>query len=142
MNRMVLLGFLLGACSGNSPTDGGDDTSVVFEAREAVTDGGTWQVSYVPVPDPIPATDNFELLLTINQSETGESVVDAEITVVASMPAHNHFMNTTPVVTANGDGTYGVSGMQFHMSGHWQIDVTVELDDVAETALFHTECCE
>jgi len=142
MIRMVLLGVLLGACSGNSSHDGVDDTSIVFEAREATTDGGTWQVSYAPVPDPIPSSDNFELLLTINQSEAGEAVVDADVSVVASMPAHNHFMNTTPVVTANGDGTYGVSGMQFHMSGHWQIDVTVSLDDLTETAVFHTDCCE
>jgi hypothetical protein len=34
-------------------------------------------------------------------------------------------MYTNPTVTSNGDGTYTVEGMLFHMEMHWQIRVQV-----------------
>jgi len=148
MNRFFLLALfplLLAACGGSSTDsskDDSDDTGTYVIEREALTDGGSWRVSYEPIPDPIPPTDNFELLLTVSDPGTEAGVTGAEVGVVAGMPEHNHFMNTTAVVTEIGDGSYGVTGMQFHMSGHWRIDVTVASEGVSETAVFHTECCE
>jgi hypothetical protein len=145
MIRIVIAASLLLSCSGGE-LDGMKhdtvDTATYSQSREAVTNGGSWHVGYVPTPDPIPATDNFGLSLTVAAVAGGDAVAGAQVGVVASMPAHNHFMNTTPVVTDNGDGTYWVDGMQFHMSGHWRMDVTVEVEGVSETAIFHTECCE
>ena len=144
--RVLCVGFLVCVgCGGGSTEDAVDtqpDTGVFDLTREATTDGGSWMLSYVPIPDPIPPVDNFELLLTLKDAATGELLPGAEIEVVVGMPAHNHYMNTTPVVSDAGDGSYPVVGMQFHMSGHWQMDARVVLDERVENAVFHMMCCE
>ncbi len=59
-------------------------------------------------------------------SESGEPVIGATITVDGGMPDHDHGMPTRPRVTAElGDGDYRLEGMRFHMSGYWEIRVSV-----------------
>ena len=67
---------------------------------------------------------------------------DAELSIDASMPAHQHGMNTLPVATAQGDGSFLVEGMHFHMTGYWEITAQVTVDSTTETAIFPTQCCE
>ena len=66
----------------------------------------------------------------------------AQLELSATMPEHNHGMNTRPPVTEVGEGEYRVDGMQFHMSGHWQMEFRIVSEDTVELATFHTVCCE
>ena len=118
------------------------DTAMYDITQTATTDGGTWSVTYTSDLDPIPMTDNFKLYVTISDIETSELVSGAELNASASMPEHNHGMNTTPVVTELGEGQYEVAGMQFHMSGHWIIDLEINAMDKTEEVVFHVDCCQ
>ena len=60
------------------------------------------------------------------ESADGSPVTNAEISVVGGMPEHDHGLPTRPRVTEElGDGDYRLDGMRFHMSGYWEITVTV-----------------
>jgi hypothetical protein len=118
------------------------DTAMYDITRTDTTDGGTWSVTYTPDSDPIPMTDNFKLYVSISDIETSEFVSGAEVNASASMPEHNHGMNTTPVVTELENGQYEVAGMQFHMSGHWRIDLEINAMDKTEEIEFHVDCCQ
>ena len=145
MKVLWIAGFLV-ACGSSDKEEAvdstGTDTGSYSYVREAITDGGSWRLSYVPSPDPIPPVDNFELLLQLEDAQSGEAVVGASLEMDATMPEHNHGMNTAPPVLEVGDGAYSVSGMQFHMSGHWQLDFRVVHSERVEQAVFHVDCCE
>ena len=44
--------------------------------------------------------------------------------VAAIMPAHQHGMNYEPVVKPLSEGRFLVSGMVFHMPGHWEVQIS------------------
>ena len=109
-------------------------------SQEATTEGGTWALSYQTVPEVIELSENFSVVVSV-RTEDGLDT-EAKLNLLATMPAHDHAMNTEPIVTPNGDGTFDVGGMLFHMTGHWRIDVSVESPDKpAERAWFDTICC-
>ena len=123
------------------PHHGGDEPEDVNYTTEATTDGGTWTLTYTAVPDPIVLSDNFSLMVTV--SDANDLDATASLTINATMPAHNHGMNTEAVVRANGDGTFAVDGLQFHMSGRWRIDALVSAPDrPEESAWFDINCCD
>jgi YtkA-like len=149
--RTLLLPLLLAACahggdhsdSGQATHDGGsaDDSGALDTSREQPTDGGTWMVSYAPTPDPLPFSENFDLLLTLTDS-AGGAVAGAETVLAnATMPSHGHGMNVEPVATENEDGTWTASPFKFHMAGMWEITVDVTADGSTERASFNVECC-
>jgi|GEM_PF-572904 len=135
---------LTGCIGGSEQEDSSEvvDTGTYEIKRTTETDGGSWSVAYEPSPDPIPTTDNFKLYVTISDIETGELVLGADVEADAAMPEHNHGMNTSPVVTEVDGGQYEVTGMQFHMTGHWRIDLEITVMGETEAAVFHVECCE
>ena len=146
MKSVMWMALVLAGC-GPSDEDAaedttGTDTGSYSYVREAVSDGGSWSLSYVPSPDPIPPVDNFGLTLQLVDAESGDAVVGAALEMDATMPEHNHGMNTRPPVVEVGEGTYRVEGMQFHMSGHWQLEFRILHQDAVETAVFHAVCCE
>lgn len=133
MHRL-LFALALAACSG-----AGDSAEELDYGRTQVTDLGSWTVSYVPRTDPIPAIDLFALDVEIS----GESdVTGLFVDVDASMPQHNHGMNTDPVVGEVGNGMYQVEGMSFHMTGDWELLVVVDDGNSYERAFFWIDCCE
>ena len=142
---LALIGASIVGCGDGSNQDDSmsmTDTAMYDVARTATTDGESWSVTYVPDPDPIPTTDNFRLLFTIEDIESSELISGADVIAQALMPAHNHGMNTTPVVTELDDSQYEITGMQFQMSGHWRIDLEITASDKTETAEFHVDCCQ
>ena len=141
-----ILVWALSACGGEpeEPDTGtpSSDTEGYDLTREVNSDGGSFTLRYVPEPDPIPPVANFALLLSLSDATTGDPVEAAVLELDATMPEHNHGMNTRPPVVEVGAGTYRVEGMQFHMSGHWQLEFRILHQDAVETAVFHAVCCE
>lgn len=63
------------------------------------------------------------------ESADGEPVENAKIDVAGGMPEHDHGLPTRPRITKElGGGNYQLDGMRFHMSGYWEIEVTVVTD--------------
>ena len=73
-------------------------------------------------------------------SDMQTSVSGADVSMKAEMPTHGHGMNTTPMVSDNGDGSYTIDGMKFHMNsepGHpWTMDIGVTKDGTTDVAKF------
>jgi len=101
------------------------------------TSWGSFYVTYLSSPDPIPLNALFALTVTVSDAGNhSHRVGDSAIAVEARMPTHNHGMNLRPRVTAIGDGQFQVEGMLFHMPGLWQIFVDVSHKGVTERAVF------
>ena len=110
-------------------------------STEAVTEGETWTLRYETRPETIELSENFAL--TVSVSDGNGPAADVDLDIDATMPAHNHGMNTAATVTANGDGSFTVEGMQFHMTGHWRIHANVQTaDQPEEYAWFDVTCCD
>lgn len=119
------------------PTPHVPDTSRSKPTRNAI-----YYISYVPSPDPIRLAQSFDLTITVlENADRTKPVTDASLSIQGWMPAHSHGMYTTPSITSNGDGTYGVRGMLFHMEMNWQIRVEVTRADVTDGAVFDVLCC-
>lgn len=130
-----VVGALALACS-DGPDSG---AGAPVDARDAITDGGSWTVSYAPEPDPVPPNEEFALELRVEDDDgpaAGTSIV-----LTADMPEHGHGMNQTPVVTGS-DGRFRAEGMLFHMTGAWRLTVDVTGDSGTETAELWATCCE
>ncbi len=56
----------------------------------------------------------------------GEPVANAQIAIEGGMLEHDHGLPTAPKMTSSvGDGVYLIEGMKFHMSGAWQVQLTI-----------------
>jgi hypothetical protein len=70
------------------------------------------------------------------ETDQGEPVEGAKIEVDGGMPAHDHGLPTKPRVTEElGGGDYRLDGVRFHMSGHWEMVITIRHDDSEETVV-------
>ena len=69
-------------------------------------------------------TGQNRLAITVDD-ENGQPVTDATVTVDPQMPVHGHGSSETPIVTANGDGTYSAFPVTFQMPGPWVVHVRV-----------------
>ncbi len=121
------------ACTGEPEEETGEtDTSA-----GAMTDGGTWRVVFETATTPPPVSEETTATVSVFGGEAHDAPATAvAIEVDVSMPAHGHGTNTTPVVTANGDGTFLVEGLLFHMTGDWEAAIAVSEGATAETATF------
>jgi hypothetical protein len=81
----------------------------------------------------------FELTVEVLEEDGRKASGDISVSVDASMPAHRHGMNTMPQVSRDEQGRYHVSGMLFHMPGHWELHFDVTRDGVTERAGFDVE---
>ncbi len=147
MMRSLLPLLALGACAAEGGEDSGgmvmDTGYTVDEATEVLSDGGSYFVSYTSEPSPIPYNAYFTLTLQVaDGADHSLPLPEASVSVDAIMPQHGHGMNTTPTVTAGGDGSFTVDGMLFHMQGLWQILVEVDGGAGVEEAIFEVDCCQ
>ena len=134
---LVLL-WMVGACSGMGH---GGGTANGSTERAAVSSNGAFRVTYAPTPDPIPFNEIFSLQLTAQDAASSTALSGATLAVDAWMPAHNHGMTTQPSTVAGANGAFTTTGMQFHMSGAWEIRVDVTHNGTTDRALFAVECC-
>lgn len=106
--------------------------------RSQTSSGGSWLLSYQAEPDPIPLNQHFRLLLNVQNAQNRQPAPDnLQLSLDATMPAHNHGMNVKPALKPLGQGRYEVQGLLFHMAGYWEIDVQLQSPGTAaESALF------
>ena len=135
MFRIVTLSMSLAGCAGGTPDTG---TEVDY-SRTVLTDLGQWTVTVASDPDPVPPNDLFALDVTV----AGEGVSDQLfVDVDASMPEHNHGMNTEPETTWVEGERWRTEGMLFHMTGDWRVTVAVDDGNSYERAFIWIDCCE
>lgn len=97
-----------------------DDGDVV-----SVSNAGHFHVRIVERPDPLTINRLHDWVLEIRDAD-GTPVDDADIDVSGGMPEHNHGLPTLPRVAERiCDGRYRLAGIRFHMSGYWEIRLTI-----------------
>lgn len=119
VGRMALAALLV-ATTCTAATRAAADTAL------ETCESGLYRIAYTSNLDPIRINEIHAWVLHVETAD-GEPVPDAEITLEGGMPAHDHGLPTRPQVTEYlGEGDYRIGGMRFHMSGDWEIDVTID----------------
>lgn len=99
-----------------------------------VSERGLYDVSFESSLHPVEINRMHSWVLQITAN--GEPVTGAAITVAGGMPEHDHGLPTRPRVTAEtGPGKYRLEGMRFHMSGAWEVSITIEVDGHTDTVV-------
>jgi hypothetical protein len=113
--------------------------AVCLTLLSPVTHADGLVVSYT-APDGEPRINSMHSWILHVETESGVPVEGAKIEVAGGMPEHNHGLPTRPRVTQElGGGDYKLDGMRFHMSGHWEIVVTVTTDGGISTVTIPLE---
>ena len=121
------------ACAACTPTE---------EAREGLTEDGSYYVFWDSIPGEIPFNDNFQLSVMVHDgADNSVMLTDVELEVDATMPAHGHGMETEPTVEKSEMGMFTVDGMLFHMAGDWELVLTPSGSAGVESARFAIDCC-
>ncbi|HAK52878.1 MAG TPA: auxin-binding protein [Gammaproteobacteria bacterium] len=114
-------------------------TILCVMVMSALAESDAFQVTYSSAINPIAINKMHEWILDIKTSD-GTPVTDAEVVINGGMPAHNHGLPTSPKVTQNlGQGKYRVEGVRFHMSGYWEMRVTVKANGIEDTVVISLE---
>jgi hypothetical protein len=104
------------------------------------TSNGNYHVTYTSKPDPIPLNELFTLEVNVyKDANLQHRPSGVAIEVDADMPAHQHGMTLAPRIEPISDGQFRVTGMLFHMPGHWEIYIDVIKDGEKERARFEVE---
>jgi len=81
------------------------------------------------IPDGDIAINRMHSWILHIEDEEGLEIEGAIVEVDGGMPEHDHGLPTQPRVTAElGGGDYRLEGMRFHMSGYWEVFVSVTTD--------------
>lgn len=87
-------------------------------------------------PDGEPRINQMHSWILHIEDDQGNEIEGAIIDVEGGMPEHNHGLPTKPRVTqALGGGDYKLDGMRFHMSGYWEIVVSITTDTGTSTVM-------
>lgn len=142
----------LSACEyGNSETSGAaESTSPAHNLPELFSTGAGTTFA---LGKPIPTIDGqYQLILSaaeqggivLNQyfdlvvevrSPVGQAIhFPVELAFDAGMRAHNHGMNTLPVIRSLGNGLFRIEQLLFHMPGLWTLDLRVRRGLVSDRA--------
>lgn len=104
-----------------------------------LSESGAYTVSFTSSVQPIEINRIHEWIVHI-ETEEGDPVENAEITIEGGMPAHNHGMPTAPRVTEYlGDGDYRAKGLRFHMQGQWQITIGIDDGSVSDSVIINLQ---
>jgi len=99
------------------------------------TRSGYYRVSYTSDLSPVTINRIHHWIFHVDDS-TGKPVENANVSITGGMPEHNHGLPTNPQMTeSRGGGDYVLEGMRFHMSGYWELTVTVEADGRRDTVV-------
>lgn len=107
----------------------------IDQNRTWPTRSGYYSVSYTSELTPVTINTMHRWIFHIEDA-AGEPVNNAKVSVTGGMPEHNHGLPTRPRMTdVLGDGDYVLDGMRFHMSGYWELTVTVEAGGRRDTVV-------
>ena len=103
-----------------------DSSPVAAQAADAfdavlVSDSGNYVIEYLTEPSPIPVNEMFEMIVRVRERLKKSAAPNVTLQVDAGMSAHNHGMNTMPVVQRLPNRQFRVRGMLFHMRGTWEL---------------------
>ena len=121
------LGLILPACNINTSSDNtvylSDNSlgSTIVESR-----GKNYQIIFSPKKDQIPLNQYFDMDVEIKGLMGQALKFPVELTVDAGMEAHNHGMNSKPMIESLGGGKYKISGLLFHMAGQWFFEFSIQ----------------
>ena len=150
---VLILALGLGGCHRSEKTNPRDEsgpgsgasglTNPSEEKRPAplpyrgASNDGTFHVTYLPTPDPIPLNEPFELeVIVFEDADFQEPATNITLHVDAAMPQHQHGMNQEPTVEGMGGGRFRGKNLLFHMSGYWELYFDVTRGPVTERAQF------
>jgi hypothetical protein len=102
--------------------------------QHLTSDGGSFNITLTSTPRTIPLNEMFELAIDVHPAKTVKDTNPIWVSVIATMPAHQHGMNTRPRVEDLGKGRFVVRGMLFHMAGVWEIALDVAKGSLHEHA--------
>lgn len=126
---------LTAACRAPAP-EPDDRSEPAYPGMQRVTsNAGGYTVWYALHPSPAPLNEPFELSVRI-VSLTPEEPDDppTELEVEGYMPDHLHGMTRRPLIRPLPDAGFEVSGMLFHMPGHWELYFDMTRGAVTERA--------
>jgi len=96
---------------------------------------GLFVVSYQSELIPLQINKLHAWVLHIEDAD-GNPVTGAHIEASGGMPVHDHGLPTYPRVTEDlGGGNYRLDGMRFHMTGAWEITITIVDDGKTDTVV-------
>ncbi|WP_457617543.1 hypothetical protein [Lutibacter sp.] len=81
--------------------------------------GKNYVIFFSPTIKQIPLNRYFDMEVSIKNSLKQVLRFPVILKIDAGMKAHNHGMNTKPMIESLGSGRFKVKGMLFHMSGEW-----------------------
>ncbi|MAE71698.1 MAG: hypothetical protein CME06_14675 [Gemmatimonadetes bacterium] len=110
------------------------------QSATLLTEGGLFMVTFVPLPNPIPFNQLFELDVRV-EDLGGAPARDADLSVFASMPFEGHAIDSDPIVIERGDGGFVVQGMRFDRRGPWLLELWVDDGVNFDRAAVEIECC-
>ena len=113
--------------------------------QEGFTEQGGYYVVFDTTPSPIPFNEYFDVTVGVFESEAQTTLVNnVDVIVDATMPEHEHGMNVVPVHSVNDEGYTVASGLEWFMTGAWQMAFYITPQDggSTETAFFSIECCK
>lgn len=129
---MIILSLFM-ACQGNERPE---ETEYGYPSEY-----GGYYVTFETTPTPIPLNEEFQVSLQAYSAEQPTAMLtDITMQVDAQMPDHNHGMNQSPIVTMTDQGAIA-EGMLFHMTGYWEIIVSVQQENKRETVYIPVDCC-
>ncbi len=131
---VLLLATLAGGCKLSSGLEAGDQSAILQTERRLFV------VAFTPVPNPIPFDQLFELDVEISDP-FGAPVFDADLAVIATLPAQGIGMLGEPVVIERGYGSFLVQGMRFHEQGTWLLELWIDAAGAFDRAVVEIACC-
>lgn len=105
--------------------DTGPDAGGPAWAAQATSQGGSYRIAVRPRDAAAPRGELHEWIVRVERTD-GEPAQPRHVHFDGGMPAHGHGFVTTPHVTRDlGGGEFLVEGVKFHMSGDWELRVTL-----------------
>ena len=86
--------------------------------------------------DPAPPLRGMNTWQVQVEDGSGNPIDGAMVSVDLYMPDHGHSSPTTPTVTAQSNGAYEISNLNFFMPGVWRARFTVTRDTTTELVDF------
>jgi hypothetical protein len=130
----ALLAPVVGADLAANAAYAADSAPANTLAQHLVSDGGSFDITLTSTPRTIPLNEMFELTIDVHPVKTVKDTNPVWVSVNATMPLHQHGMNTRPRVEDLGKGRFLVRGMLFHMAGVWEIALDVAKGSLHEHA--------